>query len=376
MNTTILILVAALAALGAIALYALWRSLHAGARSEALDAQMARTSEMISANHSELAGRLAQIAESSATTQTRLTERMHAQELALAKGLETSSTRTHQAMAEVRERLATIDAAQKNITELSSQMVELQEVLGNKQARGAFGEVQLENLVADMLPPSAYQFQATVGSGQRADCLIRLPNPPGPIAVDAKFPLESYHALRAAGDDAARAAAGRTFRTAMAKHIGDISSKYIIPGETAESALMFLPSEAVYAELHGNFPEVVEKSHRARVFIVSPSTLAAMLNTVRAVLKDVRMREQAGVIQTQVMAMLGDVERLDERVGKLQRHFEQAGDDIRKIRTSTEKITKKGQQIGELQLEDGSATAGEEVSTPRLVEGGGQSTGD
>jgi DNA recombination protein RmuC len=373
METMIPVLIAGLVGLGGLVLFALWKSLGAGARADAISGQLAHTSEMIAAGHSELSGRLAQIAETSVAAQARLTERMHAQELALAKAMETSSTRTQKAMSEVRERLATIDAAQKNITELSGQMVELQEVLGNKQARGAFGEVQLENLVRDMLPPSAYQFQATLGQGRRVDCLIRLPNPPGPIAVDAKFPLESYHALRAAKDDAARVIANRAFRTAMAKHIGDISSKYIIPGETAESALMFLPSEAVYAELHANFPDVVEKSHRARVFVVSPSTLAALLNTVRAVLRDVRMREQAGVIQTQVIAMLDDVERLDERVGKLQRHFDQAGEDIRQIRISTEKVTKKGQQIGELQLEDGDG--GEASTGPRLVEGGKESAG-
>ena len=314
-----------------------------------------------------LAERLGQLTDSQAAQQAQLARQMQAQERALAKALDARlqqlTSRVNDALErtgaaqkttldELKERLVRIDAAQQNIATLSSQVVQLQDVLANKQARGAFGEIQLRDLVSAILPPSAYEWQATVGGNRRADCLLRLPNPPGPIAIDAKFPLESYHALRNAADDTARVAAVRRFAIDVGKHIRDIAEKYIVPGETAEAALMFLPSEAVYAELHANHGDVVEKSYRARVFIVSPTTLWATLNTVRAVMKDVQMKEAAGRIQAEVLAMLGDVERLDKRVGKLQRHYDLAAEDMRQIRVSTEKIGKRGDNIQELQLEE------------------------
>jgi len=313
-----------------------------------------------------VSGRLAQMAESQAAVQARLAEQMQAQERALAKAVEErladfskrigdrlqeSATQSQTTLTDLRERLAVIDRAQKNITELSTQVVGLQDVLSNKQARGAFGEVQMADIVASILPPSAYSLQATLTNGKRADCLIRLPNPPGPIAIDSKFPLESYEALRQARDEAEKTVAARAFAAAVRNHVADIAAKYIVPGETAESALMFLPSEAVYAELHAAFRGVVDESYRARVWIVSPTTLMATLNTVRAVLKDVRMREQAGVIQQEVRTMLEDVVRLDDRVGKLQRHFDQASDDVRQIRISTEKVVKRAERIEEMEFE-------------------------
>ncbi len=266
--------------------------------------------------------------------------------------LQEQTTAATKSLSELKERLAVIDAAQKNITELSTQVVGLQDILANKQARGAFGEIQLADLVQGTLPPSAYEFQATLAGGQRADCLLRLPNPPGPICIDAKFPLESFRALREAKDEAALVHARRDFAAAIRTHFRAIAEKYIRPGETAESALMFLPSEAVYAELHANFPNVVEESFRHRVWIVSPTTLMATLTTVRAVLKDVRMREQAGVIQKEVRLLLQDVGRLDDRAAKLQRHFDQASEDIRQLRISTEKVVKRGDRIDELELEE------------------------
>jgi DNA recombination protein RmuC len=184
------------------------------------------------------------------------------------------------------------------------------------------------------------------------DCKVELPNPPGPICIDAKFPLESYHLLRGADDDGARAAALRAFGQAVLIHVQDIAAKYIVPGETAEGALMFLPSEAIYAELHASCPDVVEKANRAKVYIVSPTTLWAVLHTLRAILKDVQMREQAGRIQQEVGLLLRDVELLDERVGGLAKHFDQTGKDIRQIQVSTEKIMKRAEAIGEVQLED------------------------
>jgi len=323
------------------------------------------------AGSARLEDRLTQLTEAQERAQERLGERLQAQERELTKSLdarlqhvtsrvnETLEKTGHQhktTLDELKERLVRIDAAQQNITELSSQVVGLQDVLANKQARGAFGEIQLKDLVEAVLPPSAYSFQATLANGRRVDCLLELPNPPGSISIDAKFPLEPYHALRAAEDEAQTKAAGRAFATAVNTHVRDIAEKYIVPGETAESALMFLPSEAVYAELHANFGDVVEKSYRARVFIVSPTTLWATLNTVRAVLKDVRMREAAGVIQLEVQTMLEDVTRLDKRVEALQRHFDQAERDVKDIRVSADKVTKRGERIVDLQLAEESVT--------------------
>jgi len=308
-------------------------------------------------------------------TQSALTgtvsDRLDAVQSQLGDGLK-NSDRT---IGELRERLAVMDAAQKNLTELSQKVVGLQDILSNKQARGAFGEVQLRDIVESMLPPSAFDFQVTLTNGKRADCVIRLPKPPGPIAVDAKFPLESYKALQAAENEPQRVAASRAFSKDITKHINDISEKYILPGETAESALMFLPSEAVFAELHANFPNVLEQSYRARVYIVSPTTMMATLNTVRAVLLDAQMREQAGVIQVEVKKMLEDVHRLDDRVGKLQKHFNAVTSDISQITTSTGKITNRGEAILEVELDDEDRVSAASTATgaapPRVVSSGG-----
>jgi DNA recombination protein RmuC len=285
------------------------------------------------------------------TTQT-LNERLDKVTQQMGKNLSESSQKTQEHLGHLNTRLALINEAHKKLDGLTTEVVGLQEVLGNKQARGAFGEIQLNDLVTSALPPSAYSFQTTLSNGKRADCLIKLPNPPGSIVVDSKFPLDSYRALVDAADDAARVQAGRQLRADVLKHIKDISEKYIIPGETAESALMFLPSEAVYAELHARFSDVVEQGYRARVWIVSPTTLMATLNTVRAVLKDAQMREQAHVIQAEVGKLLEDVGRLDGRVEKLKSHFALAEKDIREIETSTGKITRKGERIKEVELED------------------------
>jgi DNA recombination protein RmuC len=266
--------------------------------------------------------------------------------------LDKSEKATGQVITDLRERLARIDEAQKKIGDLSTQVVSLQQILTNKQARGAFGEVQLNDLVSSALPPSAYALQFTLSNGSRADCMLKLPNPPGSIAIDAKFPLESYHALRAAApaDTQALTVAQRAFQAAMRKHITDIRDKYIVAGETAESALLFLPSEAIYAELHANFGGVVDESYRARVWIVSPTTMMATLNTVRAVLKDVQMREQAGEIQKLVNLMMGDTKRLQQRVDNLKKHFAQTEGDLREIDTSTSQIMRRGERIQAVDL--------------------------
>ena len=297
----------------------------------------------------ETRGRIAQIAENAKTDRAELRraldERLDGVTHRLGEGLERSAARTAETLGDLKKHLDVLDKAQRNIAELSGHVVGLQDILANKQARGAFGELQLHDLVRSALPPSAYEFQATLSNNRRADCLIRLPNPPGPIVVDAKFPLESYRALRSAENEAARTAAAQSFARDILKHVGDIADRYIVPGETAESALMFLPAEAVYAELHANFPGALEQSFRRRVWIVSPTTLMATLNTVRAVLQDARMREQAGVVQREVQALLKDVLRLDDRVSKLHRHFDQAGEDMRQIRISTDKVIKRGEAI-------------------------------
>ena len=346
---TLIALFVAAAALVAVLL--LWRR-----RPEGAAARIVAELESMRTAQSELAGRMGQVSDGQTAAQAALTktvaDRLDAVARQLNEGLSKSATRTAGELGALRKHLTVIDQAQRNITELAGRVVGLQDILANKQARGAFGEIQLNDLVRSALPPSAYAFQATLSNGRRADCLIALPNPPGPIVIDAKFPLESYAALRAAEDEAARNAAGRAFAQSILKHVSDIAERYVVPGETAESALMFLPSEAVYAELHANFREVVEASFAKRVWIVSPTTLMATLNTVRAVLKDVRMRDQADVIQREVGRMVEDVRRLDTRVGKLVRHFDQAGEDLRQIRTSTDKITRTGYAIGELQLED------------------------
>jgi DNA recombination protein RmuC len=293
-----------------------------------------------------------------ADTVQRVEQSLREQERTLAglvnERLDRSDKATGQVITDLRERLARIDEAQKKIGDLSTQVVSLQQILSNKQARGAFGEVQLNDLVTAALPPNAYDLQCTLSNGSRVDCLLRLPNPPGPIAIDAKFPLESYQLLRsvAAGDAQGLAAAQRAFQLAMRKHIADIRDKYILTGETAESALLFLPSEAIYAELHANFAAVVDESYKARVWIVSPTTMMATLNTVRAVLKDVRMREQAGEVQKLVGLMLADVRLLEKRVANLRRHFGQTTEDISEIETSTTRIIGRGERIQSVEMDD------------------------
>jgi DNA recombination protein RmuC len=314
-----------------------------------------------------IAGRLDQMVQSQAAQQAALDQRLQAQERNLAQAVEQrlsdlnkrvgdklqeSTEKAGKSLSELAARLAVIDRAQANIIELSGQVVGLQNILSNKQARGAFGEIQLQDLVTEALAPDSYEFQAKVGTG-RADCLLKLPMPPGPIAIDAKFPLESYRALRQAQTEAETVAARRGFDQALRKHVKDIRDRYIVPGETAESALMFLPSEAVYAELYANFSNVVEESFRARVWIVSPTTTMALLNTVRAVLRDVEMRKEAGVIKIEVDRMLEDVRRLDDRVEKLGNHFRQVQGDVDQIRISTEGISRHGEKIRSVDLGDG-----------------------
>jgi DNA recombination protein RmuC len=262
------------------------------------------------------------------------------------------SEKTTKSLAELQTRLATIDKAQENITKLSGDVLSLQDILSNKQTRGAFGEIQLHDIVSKALPKDSYTLQATLSTGKRADCLIHLPNPPGPIVIDAKFPLEAYEALRAAQNEAQIKAAAQAFKTSVRTHIKAISDKYIIDGETADGALMFLPSEAVYAELHANFADIVREGFNARVWIVSPTTCMATLNTMRAILKDARMREQAGAIRNTLKLLHRDVELVVERVQKLDTHFNQARNDLDGIGTAAERAGKRAAKLDNFDFEE------------------------
>lgn len=336
--------------------------LRGGGKSSGEDSgALAARLDEIRQSHAELKGALSSMSTGAENSRSSLeksvNERLDAVTQRVGHTLNESQQKTGETLRQLHERLAIIDGAQKNIQALTGEVNSLQALLSNKQSRGAFGEIQMQDLVKNFLPASAYEFQCTLSNNARVDCLIKLPNPPGSIAVDSKFPLEASRAYAEAEDAAARVAAGRALKTAMAKHVKDISEKYAIPGETADVTLLFLPSEAVYATLHVDFPDVIEASFKAKVMIVSPTTFMATLNTMRAVMKDARMREAAGVIQQEVGRLGEDVTRLDDRVGKLQTHFRQADDDIRQIRISTDKVVKRAERIEEVQLEDVEADA-------------------
>lgn len=370
----ILLIAGAVLMSGALVAWALVRrNKMADAATKTHAAQLQDQLARLAQSQTALTERLQALAEGQTTSQAAvmkaLDDRLDKVSERMGKNLTETATKTAESLGKLNTRLSVIDEAQKNITALSGQVVGLQDILANKQARGAFGEVQLADIVQNALPPTAYQFQATLSNGKRADCLLSLPNPPGAIAIDAKFPLEAFSALRAADSDAEKNTARREFRTAMLKHISDIAARYIIPGETAESALMFLPAEAVYAELQASFEDVVQKSFRARVFIVSPTTLMATLNTVRAVLKDARMREHAHIIQNEVGKMAEDVKRLQKRAANLQSHFGQASKDVGEIMTSADKIVRRADRIEDVQLSDDSQDP-EIVSGPTPPENG------
>ena len=312
--------------------------------------------EALGEGQERLAGGLHHVSEAQAKQQTSMLQLMEKRladvQLQMNENLQGSARRTAHSLGELQQRLAAIDKAQENITKLSGDVLSLQDILSNKQTRGAFGEIQLNDIVSKALPKDSYTLQATLSNGRRADCLIHLPNPPGPIVIDSKFPLEPYEAMRKATTDWELNEAIRQLRTAVKKHIKDISEKYIIEGETADGALMFLPSEAVYAELHANFSELVREGFSARVWIVSPTTCMATLNTMRAILKDARMREQAGAIRRELGLLYQDVDRLVTRVENLDRHFAQAAKDITEIKISAEKAGKRARRLDNFDFEE------------------------
>jgi DNA recombination protein RmuC len=312
--------------------------------------------QSLSDGQQQLSGGLTHVSEAQATSQAKMLQLMEQRLGEVSRGMSESlhgtATRTARSLGELQQRLETIDKAQSNIEKLSGDVLSLQDILSNKQTRGAFGEIQLNDIVRKAMPADAFTMQATLSNGRRADCLIHLPNPPGPIVIDSKFPLEAYEALRRAENQAQLIEAQRMLRIAVRTHIKAISERYILDGETADGALMFLPSEAVYAELHANFPEIVRDGFAAKVWIVSPTTCMATLNTMRAILKDARMREQAGAIRATLRQLHRDVEIVVERVSKLDTHFNQARQDLEGISTAAERAGKRAAKLDNFDFEE------------------------
>jgi DNA recombination protein RmuC len=270
-------------------------------------------------------------------------------------GLKENVKETTESLSKLNERLAVIDAAQKNLTSLTSEVLTLKDVLSNKQTRGAFGQGRMEAIIRDALPPNSFEFQATLKNGKRPDCVIHLPNDPRPLIIDAKFPLESITAFREAKTDEEKKLAIARVRNDVSTHLKDIADKYIVPGETQEMAIMFVPSESIYADLHEYFEDIIQKAQRARIMITSPSLLMMAVQMLQVIVKDSRMREQAFLVQSEVGKILDDVNRLSDRVGKLATHFGQAQTDIQNITTSTDKITRRAEKIATMELDDPAA---------------------
>ncbi len=334
-------------------LAALWRS--SNHRAAIAEDDRKRASEL-EIRLAEMATRLQTIAETAASREAHmartLNQRLDHMGHRIGQSMETNTKRTSDSLASLQERLAVIDTAQKNITELSTQVVGLQDILANKQSRGAFGQGRMEAIIMDGMAKSSFSFQATLSNGTRPDCLIHLPNMTGGIVIDAKFPLEAFNALREAGSPEDTKAWSQRLRGDVTKHIRDISEKYLIPGETQDTAIMFVPSESVYADLHELFEDLIQKAYRSRVVIVSPNMLMLAVQTMQAILKDAQMREQAGLIQAEVGKLMQDVYRTRDRVLDLQRHFGQANKDIDKILISTDKLTSRGMKIEQVELEE------------------------
>jgi DNA recombination protein RmuC len=302
------------------------------------------------AKQGEIGGQFSQtVAAQEALTRT-LGERLEALEKRMGENLTDTATKTAASIAGIGERLTVIDEAQKNISALSGQVVSLQQVLSNKQSRGAFGQAQMEEIVRDGLPPTLYDFQFTLSNRNRPDCIIRIPGNKALLVIDSKFPLEGFDALRRAATEDEKKAALAQVRASVGKHVADIAEKYLIPGEVQTPAIMFVPSESLYADLHDGFCDVIQKAHRANVIVVSPNILMLAINTIQTVMKDARMREQADLIRNEVGALLNDVRLLNDRVLKLQSHFNQADADIKNILISTGKITGRAEKIENVEL--------------------------
>ena len=301
-----------------------------------LNARMQAMGEMLANAHTQL--------------QQGVNQRLDAVTQNLGESMKTSTKHTTEHLQQLHARLAVIDSAQKNIGELATQVTTLQQVLGSKQSRGAFGQSRMEIIIQDGLPKDCYEFQATLSNKSRPDCCIYLPNSPA-LVVDAKFPLEAVTAFREAESDEDKKLATARVRTDVGKHVTDIASKYLIPGETQDMALMFVPSESVYAELYDGFDDIIQKAYRAKVIIVSPSLLMLAIQVIQQIRKDSAMREAADKIQAEVGLLVADVVRLRDRVDNLDKHFGQTSKDIEQIKISTDKIVGRGEKIKDVELE-------------------------
>jgi DNA recombination protein RmuC len=320
-------------------------------------------------NGSELAGRVQAFAEALGSRQADLarlvSERLDAVGTRVGQGLESQTRATGDHLAKLNERLAVIDAAQAKLTGLTQEVVGLKDILANKQARGAFGQGRMEAIVKDGLPPSAYEFQYTLSNRNRPDCIIRLPGDDRVLVIDAKFPLEAFSALKAADSDELRKQALARVRNDIGKHVRDICERYFVPGETQDLAVLFVPSESVYADLAEHFDDLVQKAHRARVIIVSPSLLMMAIQVLQALVRDARVRDQAHLIQKEVQLLVDDIGRLRTRVTKLDTHFRQAQEDVAAITTSTAKIARRGDKIEQIDFaQDGEVAR---LVSPRLA---------
>src|SRR5580692_8518407 len=287
-----------------------------------------------------LAGRQAEMARA-------VNERLDSVTHRVGQSMEQTTRNTMDSLRVLHERLGIIDNAHKNLTDLTSQVTTLRDVLANKQSRGAFGQARMEAIVQDGMPKGAYEFQYTLSTGKRPDCVVFLPDQ-RPLCIDAKFPLEAMTALHDARTDDERKYACQRLRNDVMKHVADIAEKYLIPGETQDTALMFVPSESVYAEIHDGFDDVIQKAYRARVVLVSPSLLMLAIQVMQQILKDARIRDAADQIRNEVMHLGDDLTRLRDRVLKLQKHFGDVNEDIRQVLISADKIEKRAGRIEEL----------------------------
>ncbi|KRE24300.1 DNA recombinase [Bosea sp. Root483D1] len=343
-----------------LALFSSWRGQRRREMEAAIAAERAREMDdkvgEMNRQQAELNGRLQTMAEILSTRQGDLArimaDRMDGLRQQVGVGLEQNVRQTTESLGKLQERLAVIDSAQKNLTELTGEVVTLKDVLSNKQARGAYGQGRMEAIIRDGLPAAFFSFQPTLSSGKRPDCLVTLPGDGRGLVIDAKFPLESFTMLREARGDEAKKQASARVRGDVGQHVKDIAERYFLPGETQDMALLFVPSESIYADLHEHFDDVIQKAHRARVMIVSPSLLALAIQLMQSLVRDARMREEAQVIQSEVGKLLDDVRRLGERVDKLDNHFRQAQDDVSQIKTSAGKVTGRAERIGALEFDD------------------------
>ena len=306
--------------------------------------------DTVLAGQGAIAERFQQTIEAQTQLQNMLGSRIEALDKRLGETLSDSATKTAATISSIGERLTVIDEAQKNISALSGHVVSLQQVLSNKQARGAYGQAQMEEIVRDGLPASLYEFQGRLSNGKQPDCKIVLPNNKACIVIDSKFPLECFTLLRAAASDDEKKFAQARVRSDVGKHVSDIAEKYLIPGEVQTPAIMFVPSESIYADLHETFSDVIQKAHRAQVIVVSPNILMLAINTIQTVMKDARMREQANLIQKEVGTLLKDVQLLADATDKLQRHFNQAEGDMKDIATRSGRIVARAERIEKVEL--------------------------